>query len=146
MIKEMCYKMNKSNMLYKRIMAKHLEDMNITYAQLLVLRVIKAEPGITAKEILLQMDTDKATLSGIISRLERDGYIYRERNEQDKRVRNIYISEASKDICNQVKQIESKCLSTMIDGIDDADMNQFLEVIDLLIENQIKELGEQTDE
>src|SRR6056300_236836 len=106
MVKEICYKLNKSGMLYKRLMAKHLESMNITYAQLMVLRVIDAEPGITAKEILMKMDTDKATLSGIISRLERDDYIYRVQNKQDGRIRNIYLADGSKSICSKVANIE----------------------------------------
>ena len=80
MVKEMCYKLNKSSMLYKRLMSKHLERLNITYSQLMVLRVVNQEPGITAKEILMQMDTDKATLSGVLSRLERNNYINRVKN------------------------------------------------------------------
>lgn len=142
MVKEMCYKLNKSSMLYKRLMSKHLERLNITYAQLMVLRVIDAEPGITAKEILMQMDTDKATLSGVISRLERDNYVYRVRNEQDKRVQNIYISEGSESLCQEVAIIEKACISDLIDGISVEEAEKFLEVLDLFIANQLKKIEE----
>ena len=142
MVKEMCYKLNKSSMLYKRLMSKHLERLNITYAQLMVLRVIDAEPGITAKEILMQMDTDKATLSGVISRLERDNYIYRVRNEQDKRVQNIYISEGSESLCQEVAVIEKACISELIEGITVEEAQKFLNVLDLFIANQLKKIEE----
>jgi|LGVE01.1.fsa_nt_gb DNA-binding MarR family transcriptional regulator len=140
MVKEMCYKLNKSSMLYKRLMSKHLERLNITYAQLMVLRVIDAEEGITAKEILMQMDTDKATLSGVISRLERDNYIYRVKNDKDGRVRNIYVSEGSEELCSEVNILEQTCINTLVEGISDEDAQNFLRVLDLFIENQVRKI------
>jgi DNA-binding MarR family transcriptional regulator len=142
MVKEICYKLNKSSMLYKRLMSKHLESMNITYAQLMVLRVIDNEPGITAKEILMQMDTDKATLSGVISRLERDNYIYRVRNKKDGRVQNIFVSEGSKTLCSEVNVIETQCIQSLIEGISEEDVENFLRVLDLFIANQVKKIEE----
>lgn len=142
MVKEMCYKLNKSSMLYKRLMSKHLERMNITYAQLMVLRVVDNEPGITAKEILMQMDTDKATLSGVISRLERDNYIYRVKNDKDGRVRNIYTSEGSDDICKEVSVIEEACIYDLMDGISEEDAEFFVEILNKFIDNQIVKIGD----
>jgi len=142
MVKEMCYKLNKSSMLYKRLMSKHLERLNITYAQLMVLRVIDQEPGITAKEILMQMDTDKATLSGVISRLERDNYIYRVANEKDGRVRNIYVSEGSELLCGEVSVIEESCMRDLVHGISEEDTEKFLEVLDRFIENQVAKIDD----
>ena len=142
MVKEICYKLNKSGMLYKRLMAKHLERLNITYAQLMVLRVIDNEPGITAKEILMQMDTDKATLSGVISRLERDNYIYRVQNEKDGRVRNIYVSEGSEEICEEVNIIEQACMASLMEGISEEEATEFLRVLDLFIANQVRKIDE----
>jgi DNA-binding MarR family transcriptional regulator len=140
MVKEICYNLNKSGMLYKRLMARHLEKMNITYAQLMVLRVIDDKPGITAKEILEQMDTDKATLSGIISRLERDDFIYRLQNDKDGRVRNIYLSEGSEKICQNVSLIENGCMENILEGVTAKEANEFLRVLDLIIDNQIKQI------
>ena len=140
MVKEMCYKLNKSSMLYKRLMSKHLERLNITYAQLMVLRVIDQEPGITAKEILMQMDTDKATLSGVISRLERDNYIYRVKNDKDGRIRNIYTSEGSDELCKEVEGIEAACIVDLVKGISDEEADMFINILDRFIENQIHKI------
>ncbi len=141
MVKEICYKLNKSSMLYKRLMSKHLEQLNITYAQLMVLRVVDAEPGITAKDILMQMDTDKATLSGVISRLERDNYIYRVKNDKDGRIRNIYLSEGSEDICKKVSLLEETCIDDLVEGISDEDVQKFSTILDQFIENQLRKIG-----
>lgn len=142
MVKEMCYKLNKSSMLYKRLMSKHLERLNITYSQLMVLRVVSNEPGITAKEILMQMDTDKATLSGVLSRLERDNYIYRVKNENDKRVQNIYVSEGSERLCHEVNIIEKACISDLVKGITEEEAETFVRILDQFINNQINKINE----
>jgi len=140
MVKEVCYKLNKSSMLYKRIMSKHLERLNITYAQLMVLKVINEEPGITAKEILQQMDTDKATLSGVLARLERDQLVYREVNPKDKRVQNIYVTEGSEELCSQVAVIEQACVSDMMAGISKEEVDIFVSILDKFIANQIEKI------
>jgi DNA-binding MarR family transcriptional regulator len=142
MVKEMCYKLNRSSMLYKRLMSKHLDRLNITYSQLMVLRVASQEPGITAKEILMQMDTDKATLSGVLARLERDNYIYRVKNEKDKRIQNIFVSEGSDKLCNEVSIIEKACISDLIKGISDEEAENFLAILDRFIENQVRKIDE----
>ena len=129
-------------MLYKRLMSKHLERLEITYSQLMVLRVINAEPGITAKEILLQMDTDKATLSGVLSRLERDNYVYRVKNEKDKRVQNIYVSEGSEKLCYDVSVIEKACIDDLVKGITEEEAEAFIMVLDRFIANQIQKIEE----
>ncbi len=142
MVKEMCYKLNKSSMLYKRLMSKHLERLNITYSQLMVLRVINQEAGITAKEILKQMDTDKATLSGVLARLEKNNYITRVKNAKDKRIQNIYISKGSEELCNEVNVIENACVSELVDGISMAEAEQFLQILDRFIKNQVEKIDE----
>jgi len=142
MVKEMCYKLNKSSMLYKRLMSKHLERLNITYSQLMVLRVVNQEPGITAKEILMQMDTDKATLSGVLSRLEKNNYVNRVKNQKDKRIQNIYISKGSEKLCNEVSVIEKACISDLVDGISMGEAEQFLHILDRFIENQVNKIEE----
>lgn len=142
MVKEMCYKLNRSSMLYKRLMSKHLERLNITYSQLMVLRVINNDPGITAKEILLQMDTDKATLSGVLSRLERDDYIERVKNDQDRRVQNIYVTSGSDKLCTEVEFIEQACIQDLVKGISEEEVSTFLNVLDRFIDNQILKIEE----
>ena len=142
MVKEMCYKLNKSSMLYKRLMSKHLEKLNITYSQLMVLRVISQEPGITAKEILMQMDTDKATLSGVLFRLEKSNYIKRIINSTDNRIKNIYNSEGSEALCDEVSVIEKACISDLIEGISIEEAENFLSILDRFIENQVTKIEE----
>jgi DNA-binding MarR family transcriptional regulator len=121
-------------------MSKKIEEMDITYSQLMVLRVINNEPGITAKEILMIMDSDKATLSGIITRLEKADFIYRVKNDKDGRVRNIYLAEGSEDVCNKVTILEENCMSDIANGLSPDEMNEFNRLMDKIIENQMSKI------
>ena len=90
----------------------------------------------------MQMDTDKATLSGVLSRLERDNYIYRMKNDNDKRVQNIYISEGSESLCEEVGILENACITDLIDGITEEEAEKFLNILDRFIDNQIHKIGD----
>ena len=90
----------------------------------------------------MQMDTDKATLSGVLARLERDNYIYRVKNEKDKRIQNIFVSEGSEKLCTEVSVIERACISDLIDGISDTEAENFLSILDRFIANQVAKIDE----
>lgn len=106
----------------------------------MVLKVVNQEPGITAKEILLQMDTDKATLSGVLARLERDNLIYRDVNPKDKRVQNIFVSPGSEHLCSQVGVIENACVSDMMAGVTEEEVDAFVAILDKFIANQVHKI------
>jgi DNA-binding MarR family transcriptional regulator len=106
----------------------------------MVLRVINNEPGITAKEILQMMDTDKATLSGVIKRLEKANYIYRVPNEKDGRIRNIYLSDGSETICERVNELEDSCYTYISEGFTEEESKEFNRLMDKVIENQMKRI------
>ena len=57
--------------------------------------------NIPIKELVKKTSLDKATLTGIIDRLERDGFIIRSHNPQDKR--EIIISRTGKDEIFKIK-------------------------------------------
>lgn len=54
---------------------------------------IHRKPGITAKEICRLTYRTKGTISTMLSHLEKDGYIFQKINPDNKRERNIYLTE-----------------------------------------------------
>lgn len=76
------------------ILKKHeLDDM--TGARGRILFVLWMENDIPIKKLVEKTSLDKSTLTGIIDRLERDGFVERKQSEQDKRV--TVISRTGKD-------------------------------------------------
>lgn len=146
MEREICQIMNKGALLHKRLMTKILERFDLTYAQYQVLKIIKQHNGLTAKEILIYLDTDKATLSGILSRLEKNQLIERKANEEDRRLMHIHLKEKSLSICDEVTQIENACEADLLKGLKTKEVRYFFDVFNHIIGNQIKKIEEASKE
>ena len=142
MEREICNIINKGAILHKRLMTKILERFDLTYAQFQVLKIIKLHNGLTAKEILIYLDTDKATLSGILSRLEKNELIERIPNPEDRRLMHIHLKEKSIAICDEVTQIETSCEADLLKGLKPKEIRYFFDVFNHIIGNQLKKLEE----
>ncbi len=142
---EICTTINKSSMLHKRMMGKILERFELTYAQYQVLKTIKKHQSLSAKEVLVYLDTDKATLSGVLSRLESKGLIKREKDANDRRLMHITLTAASEALCQQVMDIETTCAEELTKNVKPRELKNFFSVFERIIENQndkIKSLTE----
>lgn len=136
MAQEICDIINKSALLHKRMMGKILDRFELTYAQYQVLKTIKKHQTLSAKEILVYLDTDKATLSGVLSRLERNGLVKREKDPSDRRLMHISLTAASTALCNNVEAIEGTCASDLTKGLKTRELKNFISVFERIVENQ----------
>lgn len=83
-------------MLIKEIYSKamHIVEENLTYSnlthqQIIVIKLIAHNNEMTISELCREMSLAKGTVSGIVSRLEKCGYLEKTKNKDDKR--NTYI-------------------------------------------------------
>ncbi len=142
MSQEICQMMHKGALLHKRIMSKILERYDLTYAQFQVLKIIHEQPGITAKEILIYLDSDKATLSGVLSRLERNAMIERSKDAEDRRLVHTALTDKSRAVCEEVLAIEETCQQDLMKGLRTREVKHFTEGFKQVLQNQEQKLRE----
>lgn len=92
-----------------------LKYFRITGQQLAALRAVSENPRITLSELSSRMYIHNSTISGIVDRLERRGYLVRHRDEQDRRVIYLRISTEGKQI---VKKAPMYGLALLIQNLD----------------------------
>ncbi len=136
MSQAVCDTINKSSLLHKRMMAKILDRFELTYAQYQVLKTIKKHQTLSAKEILVYLDTDKATLSGVLNRLEKNNLIKRQKDPSDRRLMHISLTAAAVALCENVEVIETSCAEDLTKGIKPRELKNYLSVFERLMENQ----------
>ena len=79
------------------IYSKYLQKtFNITTSQLLSLRALSKEEGLSAGEIGRRIFIKPGTITGIVDRLENKGLVTRVRDNKDRRVVNVVITEAGR--------------------------------------------------
>ena len=88
-----------------RILQVRLKDFGLTNVQHLVLEALWLFPGITGIELSRILNIDKATLSGIIDRLHKGGWIEKKEDINDRRILRLYASQKSLDIKDELIHI-----------------------------------------
>jgi DNA-binding MarR family transcriptional regulator len=75
-----------------------LQDHGLTSPQLATLNVIAQKQPVTAGGIAAEVHLGRATVTGILDRLQRRGLVERARGEQDRRSVNVSLTEPGRDI------------------------------------------------
>jgi len=85
---------------------QRLEPYGITPPQFAVMSFLWQRDGVINQNQLGELlGTDNATLSGIIDRLEKAGYVKRKKNMKDRRSFNLVLTEAGENIYQQLEPI-----------------------------------------
>src|SRR3712207_3559227 len=71
-----------------------LEPLGLTYPQYLVLLVLWERDGLSAREISARLQLDPGTLTPLLKRLERSGYVQRRREPANERQLRVELTEA----------------------------------------------------
>ncbi len=119
------------NKLFFDIIMEELAKAGITKPQIIVLEQIKESPK-TIGEISKAVDLSYSTVSGIVDRLERDGWVIRKKDEKDRRV--VWVTPV-----NNLERLE-ECFSFMrkgyipeiFEGISQAELEQLNNSLELI--------------
>ena len=98
----------KANQKAHGLLKKKLIPYGLTNMQHLILEGLWYHEGATAAELGKLLILDKATLSGIIDRLEDAGWIEKRLDINDKRVLRLYTSKKANDIKDELIGVRKK--------------------------------------
>ncbi len=70
-----------------------LDELDLTYAQYLVMMVLWQTNGISVKALGERLYLDSGTLTPLLKRLEAKGIVERKRSQTDERVRELYLTQ-----------------------------------------------------
>lgn len=94
-------------------MAKELEAYRIGSGQFDFLMVLYHEDGISQEKLAKILKVSKATSARAIQNLEKEGYVYRQRDESDLRAYKVYLTEKGKEM----RDIIFKKLTSFVDTL-----------------------------
>ncbi|HII79782.1 MAG TPA: MarR family transcriptional regulator [Methanosarcina sp.] len=79
-------------------MAKELEAYRIGSGQFDFLMVLYHKDGISQETLAKILEVSKATSTRAVQNLEKEGYVYRQRDENDLRAYKVYLTEKGKEM------------------------------------------------
>jgi len=83
-----------------------------------VLRIAFAAEGCSVQHIAMSLDFTKSGATRIVGRLEKKGYVLRNRSEKDRRVCRVSLTPAGNTVLNQISNEYRSKLRELMSGMD----------------------------
>lgn len=92
----------------------YLESIGVYPGQAPLLFALKRKNGQSQKELSKKLSVTPATITVMIQRMEKSGFLRRENDETDKRISRIFINSKGLEICEELyaihNEIETECM------------------------------------
>ena len=121
-----------------RVWNKILRDNNMADLEGARGRIIFAlwgKDGVPIKTLCEKTSLDKSTLTGIIDRLERDGYITKKPSETDKRSTLISLTGKEQEFAQNVQKVSNQMNRIFYKGFTDEEILQFDTMLERILAN-----------
>lgn len=109
----------------------------ISYDQWLVLEQVMDKQGINQSDIAKLVFKEPASISRIISYLEKKDLIVKVNNEKNKRANKIYLTHQGYDICEKIAKIYKDCLGKQFKGIYEREVSLIRELLNRVNANEL---------
>ena len=108
-----------------------MKPLGITRSQWSVLAALSRRPdeGVMQVDLAREMDVGKVTIGGLIQRLEKIGYVRREADTHDLRVRRVFITPKCFETIHQMEELGADHNARTLAGVSKADLKIAEEVL-----------------
>lgn len=102
---QLCFALYTANRKMTQKYKTLLDPLKLTYPQYLVMLVLLEEDHITVKALGKRLYLDSGTLTPLLKRMEKTGYVSRERSEEDERKVFISLTETGRLLETELETI-----------------------------------------
>jgi DNA-binding MarR family transcriptional regulator len=102
------------------------KTVGLTAPQLLVLQAISHLGAVAISRLSTQVSLSQATVTTILDRLEKRGYVARQRSDQDKRVVHALLTDAGRTVMEDAPTPLQEAFSVRFEQLEDWEQSQIL--------------------
>lgn len=114
---------------------RKLEPYGLGHGQMPVLMHLFHNEGITQHEISDHFYLDKGSTSSLISSLEKNGFIQKKQDEEDKRVFKLYVTDKTKECMPEFRVIFQRWTNVLLAGFTEEEEEKAFELLNRMIDN-----------
>lgn len=116
---QICFAVYATAHAFNRTYKPILEPLGLTYPQYLVMMVLWEQNELLVKDIGNRLELDSGTLSPLLKRLEKIGFVERRRNQSDERQVTIRLTESGRKLETDAQAIMPEILRQTACGIEE---------------------------
>lgn len=114
---------------------KRIESYNLGSGQFVVLITLYGSDGISQDQMSKYLKIDKASIAKAVRPLEKEGYIRREVDENDKRAYKVYLTQKAFDIREELFEVINEWENALLSDLSDSDKVLFLKLLKKVAHN-----------
>lgn len=129
---QLCFRLYKASRLMIRLYTPHLEKLGLTYPQYLVLLVLWEKKTIGFKELGEALQLKTGTLTPVVQRLMKSGYVIKEKHPEDDRKTCVRITDKGFDLIPEARKVPKELAQSL--GLTEEEFYRSVETLDMLNE------------
>ncbi|MDU5336803.1 MarR family winged helix-turn-helix transcriptional regulator [Enterococcus sp.] len=121
--------MRRFNRYYTRILGvfdQKVFDLDYSMIEMRILGEIGRHRSITANELTKCLNIKKSYLSRKLSKLEKNEYIYKEKNPEDSRSQHLYLTEKGLELNKYVEEQSDRKVLELLEPLDEANYQELV--------------------
>ena len=126
------------NKIHKKMAKKEFQKVDLTEGKPRLLDFIISNPGCSQREIASCCKIEPATATSILSSMEKEELIYRERNPKDRRILNVFLTEKGIEAQKKVEKVFLELDEVCFDGFSEEERVEAIKILNRLYENLSK--------
>jgi len=99
---------------------------DLTSVQYAAMYALRENPGAEQARIAALIVYDRATIGGVIDRLERKGYVARSVSEADRRARKVMLTKRGLAVLEEVEPVVVSLQRNILSGLNQQERRQFM--------------------
>jgi len=123
------------NRLRKRFMNERLRAYGLSGPLYLFLITLDRTPGASQDYLAERFYMDKGNVARGVKRLLELGYIRRETDKNDRRQKNLYLTESGKELLPIIYSLLMQWSTTMSENFDDKERDMVVELLERMLDN-----------
>lgn len=137
---QLCFSIYKAQKQYNHFYAQALSKFGLTYPQYITLLSLYEHGTMSVKEVGQTLDLDSGTLTPLMKRLQKEGWIDRNRSSEDERRVDVSLTDKAYQMKDEIFSHVNACLNLL--DMDPKDYNLLKDQVD----NVDARLSQITDE
>ncbi len=107
-----------------------LEPFGLTAVQFALLQRLSQVDGLVQAELGRRMAIEPATLTGIVQRLERDGWVRRDCDPDNRRLQRVWLTEKARDAMPALRRVQARRRRRIFSGFSPEDLARLEELLE----------------
>lgn len=129
------YRIRLLSQMMGRSLQQKLEPYGLTPFHWVVLCCLWENDGLATFDIVDRLKQVGGTMTGVISRMEERGLVYRAQDERDRRIWRVWLTQTGRQLQQELPGVAAENIQQVLKGFSDQEQKQFSELVDRAIAN-----------